>query len=148
VPRPNIAEYRPNGCSRNQSDPRTPYPPRYPHLPCPLHFEFNRCPLSTPPVLPPAGTRRAKWKRHHPSAPSPPHRSSPRGLDTAFCSRARPRGAPGRSRRRPCPAPSLPPARRWWSPVRHRPRPRGRPHPRTPRSTAPAASAALAPPGS
>ncbi|CAD6342409.1 unnamed protein product [Miscanthus lutarioriparius] len=46
------------------------------------------------------------------------------------------------SRRRPSPAPSPPPAHRWWSPARHRRRPRSRPHPRTPRSTALAASAA------
>jgi hypothetical protein len=132
-------------CSRKQSDPTAPYPlvNTSPHLvPCPLHFELklNHFGLA-------AGTRRTKWKRHHPPAPSPRPRLPPRGLDPAFPSRAWPRGAPGCSRRRPRPAPSPPPARRWWSPARHRRRTPARTTPRTPRSTAPAASAAPAPHG-
>ena len=89
--------------------------------------------------------RRTKWKQHQPYAHSPLPRPPQREPDPAVLSRPQPRGSPGRSRRRLGPAPSPPPARRWWSPaLRRRPR---RP-PRTPRPTAPAASAAPAPPGS
>ena len=146
--RPMMAGSRPNCCSGKQTDPTT-LSPRYPlfFLVRSISSSSRWLPRCPPPLLrtfSPAGTRRAKWKRHHPSAPSPRPRPPPRGLDPAFSSRARRRGAPGRSRRRPRPAPSPPPARRWWSPARHRRRPRARPPPRTPRSTAPAASAAPA----
>jgi hypothetical protein len=141
-------------CSRKQSDPTTPSP-SYPLVnTSPISSSSSITSLrerdpSSPPIVQPAGTRRTKWKRHHsPSpAPSPRPRLPPRGLDPAFPSRAWPRGAPGCSRRRPRPAPSPPPARRWWSPARHRRRTAARTTPRTPRSTAPAASAAPAPRG-
>jgi len=138
-----MAGSRPNGVPACKPTQR-PYPLAIPLLPCALHFELNRWLAARLRSSAPSAAGYAPGEME--AAPSvrtfSPSSSSSAGARPCLLL------AGPASRRRPRPAPSPPPARRWWSPARHRRRPRARPPQRTPRSTAPAASAAPAPPGS